>query len=625
MGFAKLLKIKMIKKILNFFFIVGTIVLSRKMLAFFLYLIYLFFALLVMIYFFFYQSYIEKIKIEHARDKLTISHDVSTSTIEDVSYLANFKKSTFNNFLREKEDGIIRIGAFGDSHTHGDEVDYESDYPSILQELFLRNGYDNVEVLNFGSGGWGNFSSFRLWELEGREYNLDFILFGPYGFWLERDLVFNWSLSNHSDIHGRYILKKDNIKYVKPLGGLDVNERFKAYHGFIPKLRYLLYDKNPPIAIRSLLKENKTIDNPFYYYQGGLEEEHSKIYGHLFEKMSKEIKQMINIIEMGMGCEIDFSGPDFNKINNLYFSEGFRLKNDIFKAQNGHAGPLHNNMLAYEYFNVLTGKNEQFFEIIKTFNSSNKNIEVLNQELFDFGDINNLTIDFNENIIGVLINNFHNFDVSIDDYSVLDPIAFYKENQIKSFIFLKTKDKKIEESLFLPLDFEISPDMEFVVKSVNGDIEENFGKIKMIRSNIGFVESDLFSFNWANMFDGKRVRGGFLFLGTRKNLDNYSLYLGDKIIYNIKRESSNEQKNALHPNKFNHFIFRSKIAYPQYIDDYEESGDLYLSLRKDNQILEKIKIGKWQKEEINFPINQSKIKYFIGKNEEGKAVILENN
>jgi hypothetical protein len=616
----------MIKKILNFFFIVGTIVLSRKILGFFLYLIYLFFAVLAIIYFFFYRPYIEKIKIEHARDKLTISHDVSTSTIEDVSYISNFKKSTFDNFLREKDGEVIRIGAFGDSHTHGDEVDYESDYPSILQELFLRSGYNNVEVLNFGSGGWGNFSSFRLWELEGREYNLDFILFGPYGFWTERDLTFNWKLFNHSDIHGRYIFKKDNIKYIKPLGGLDVNERFKAYHSFIPKLRYLLYDKNPPAIIKSLLKENKTIKNPFYYYQGGLEEEHSKIYGHLFENMSKEIKQIINIVEMGR--EINFLGPDFNKIDNFYFSEGFGLNDDIFKAQNGHAGPLRNNKLAYEYFNVLTGKNEQRFQIIETLNDNNignQNTEVLNQEFSDLSDIDNLTVDFNKNIIGVLIDNLHSLNVFIRDYSVLEPNEFYNKNQIKSFIFLKVNDKKIEESLFLPLDFKISADMEFVVKDFDGNVEENFGKIKMIGSNIGFVESDLFSFNWANMFNEKRVRGGFLSLETYKNLDNYSLYLGDKIIYNIKRESSNEQKNALHPNKFNHFIFRSKIAYPQYIDDYEESGDLYLSLRKGDQVLEKINIGKWQKEEINLPINQSKIKYFIDKNEEGKAVILENN
>jgi hypothetical protein len=616
----------MIKKILNFFFVVGAIVLSRKLLGFFLYLIYLFFAVLAIIYLLFYQPYIEKIKIEDTRDKLTISHDVSTSTIEDVSYVYSNKKSTFNNFSREKDEGVIRIGAFGDSHTHGDEVDYESDYPSILQELFLRSRYNNVEVLNFGSKGWGNFSSFRLWELEGTEYDLDFILFGPSGFWTERDLTFNWEISSSVDIHGRYILKKDNIKYIRPLGGIYTNERFRAYHSFIPKLRYLLYDKNPPAIIKSLLKESKTIDNPLYYYKGRLEEEHSKIYGHLFKNFGKKIKQIINIVEMDY--EIDFLGSDFNKINNFYYSDSFRLENDIFTARNGHAGPLRNNKLAYEYFNVLTGKNEQSFKIIETLNDNNignQNTEILNQDFSDLSDVDNLTIDFNENIIGVLVDNFYSFNVPVDDYSILDPIDFYEENQIKSFIFLKIKNKKIEESLFLPLDFKISSDMEFVIKDVDGNVEENFGKIKMIGSNIGFIESDLFFFNWANMFNEKRTRSGFLFLETYKNLDNYSLYLGDKIIYNIKRESFNKQKNVLHPNKFNHFVFRSKIAYPQYIDDYEESGELYLSLRKGDQVLEKIKIGKWQKEEINFPINQSKIKYFIGKNEEGKAVILENN
>ncbi len=608
----------MIKKILNFFFIVGVIVLSRKILAFFLYLFYLIITTLVLIYFFFYLPYIEKIKYDDY-SKIIVPNNVTTSTMEDVCYLTDDKKSSFNNFPFQKEKGAIRIGAFGDSHTRGDEVDYYSDFPNILQEIFIKNGYKNVEVLNFGNGGWGNFSSFRLWELEGKKYDLDFILFGPSGFWAERDLTFNWEISSPEDIHGRYILEKDNIKYIRPIGGLDVNERFKAYHSFIPKLRYLLYDKNPLAIIKSLLKEDKTIKNPFYYYQGRLEEEYSRIYGHLFKKISKEVKQIINIAEMNF--KLNFVSVDFNKIDNFYYSDGYLPYNDLLSAPNLHAGVLRNNLLAQEYFNILTKKGKHDLSFIKT------TTNVLEEDTFlnspNIYDLNNITIDFENVIIGTMISNIKDKLQKNDNFDNLDSLDFFKDNNLKSLLCLKTENKDFEESLFLPLDFEIESGMELYF-NLDGEKENKIlGKVELISNNIGIIESSFLSFYEIYEFVGRRIRSGELVLS---NLDNDivdSLYLEEEAIYDIIKV---DDKRFLKPTKYNHFIFRSETSHPRHLDEYEDKGNLYLSLRKDNEIIEKYKIGNWEKSIVEYPIDAGKIKYYIKKTEgrEDEGEIVEN-
>jgi hypothetical protein len=52
---------------------------------------------------------------------MVIPKNVVTSIVEQLSYVVDGKKSSFNNFKLKKDDGVIRIGAFRDSFTYGDE------------------------------------------------------------------------------------------------------------------------------------------------------------------------------------------------------------------------------------------------------------------------------------------------------------------------------------------------------------------------------------------------------------------------------------------------------------------------------------------------------------------------
>ena len=64
----------------------------------------------------------------------------------------------FLNFPLSKKEGSLRIGAFGDSHTFGTEVDKTASYPHYLQQLFDKEFPNkNIEVLKFRNG-WKWFS-----------------------------------------------------------------------------------------------------------------------------------------------------------------------------------------------------------------------------------------------------------------------------------------------------------------------------------------------------------------------------------------------------------------------------------------------------------------------------------
>lgn len=71
-----------------------------------------------------------------------------------------------------KPDGVYRIVAIGGSTTYGGGVDdYRQAYPYLLQQYLNERGYENVEVVNAGVGGYRTWESlinlqFRVLDLE---------------------------------------------------------------------------------------------------------------------------------------------------------------------------------------------------------------------------------------------------------------------------------------------------------------------------------------------------------------------------------------------------------------------------------------------------------------------------
>ena len=74
-------------------------------------------------------------------------------------------------------DDRLRIGLYGDSFTHGDEVVFRETWGYYLEQNLRNMGID-VEVINFGVGGYAMDQSLLRWQTFGCMYQPDIVLFG---------------------------------------------------------------------------------------------------------------------------------------------------------------------------------------------------------------------------------------------------------------------------------------------------------------------------------------------------------------------------------------------------------------------------------------------------------------
>ena len=69
--------------------------------------------------------------------------------------------------------GVLRVAAFGDSFVHGTEVGNADTWPARLAAL-----RPDLEVLNFGVGGYGVDQAFLRWRRDGRPFSPQVVLIG---------------------------------------------------------------------------------------------------------------------------------------------------------------------------------------------------------------------------------------------------------------------------------------------------------------------------------------------------------------------------------------------------------------------------------------------------------------
>jgi hypothetical protein len=81
--------------------------------------------------------------------------------------------------------GKIRISVYGDSFTHGDEVEFKDTWADQLEHL-----HTNMEVLNFGVPAYGTDQAFLRFRRDGRKFDAQFHVLG---IWTE-DLIRNLSI-----------------------------------------------------------------------------------------------------------------------------------------------------------------------------------------------------------------------------------------------------------------------------------------------------------------------------------------------------------------------------------------------------------------------------------------------
>jgi hypothetical protein len=110
-------------------------------------------------------------------------------------------------FTTKPQEGILRIALFGDSMTR-------ADWGFFLERNLNELGY-NVEVMNFGVGGYGIDQMYLRWEIEGKKYRPNLVIFGFYPMDISRCLEVH-KLKNWGILGGvffskpRFLMNSDN-------------------------------------------------------------------------------------------------------------------------------------------------------------------------------------------------------------------------------------------------------------------------------------------------------------------------------------------------------------------------------------------------------------------------------
>jgi hypothetical protein len=101
------------------------------------------------------------------RPNRTIDHQGTTYTSNDIGTRA------LHSYSPEPPADITRIAAFGPSFTHGDEVSDEATWTYLLEQA-----RSDLEVMNWGVGGYGTDQAFLRYKDQGALYTPHVVLIG---------------------------------------------------------------------------------------------------------------------------------------------------------------------------------------------------------------------------------------------------------------------------------------------------------------------------------------------------------------------------------------------------------------------------------------------------------------
>lgn len=101
------------------------------------------------------------------RPNRTVEHQGAVYTSNDIGIRAS------RSYSLDPPENTVRIAAFGASFTHGDEVSDEYTWPRLLEQM-----QPDLEVMNWGVGGYGTDQAFLRYKTRGAAYAPDLVLIG---------------------------------------------------------------------------------------------------------------------------------------------------------------------------------------------------------------------------------------------------------------------------------------------------------------------------------------------------------------------------------------------------------------------------------------------------------------
>lgn len=407
--------------------------------------------------------------------------NVPADTARRLGRIYTDKKTSFVNFDRRKPPGVIRIGAFGDSFTYGDEVDERNDYPTQLQRILKEAGISNVEVLNFGTSWYGFTQTHIMWNEVGRYYNLDYILLGPATFFADRETRFNhtFGLSPYY-LHSRYILDGQSLRLVD-VPGETHSERFDNYYSFIPDSRLRAYDRGDPPFLAAVLPNDSYVGNPFYYSKLDSRDEAAEIQKRLLQDMARTGIPIIT----GVYPWISAIKPATRDLSyeNLCVTQFNQLLRFPYRAQYDHNSPTGNALLARQYLSVLSGRPVDA-RILHTINlKTDAGLPDVREPLSSFDGMYVRIGDADAAL----------FAPSYPPLSRAKRYSFLRDDKIRALIALKAPQNSVLDGVFLAFASDISATapVSIVMQSAQGTKTAALGPLRPFANGVTLGQADL--------------------------------------------------------------------------------------------------------------------------------------
>ncbi|MFC1664434.1 hypothetical protein ACFL17_02240 [Pseudomonadota bacterium] len=494
--------------------------------------------------------------------------------------------SSYINFSERPPSDTIRIGIFGDSFTQGLETSDGHDYPSLLNKEFQKSGFDNIEVINFGWHGYGVHQSYLIWEYLGRKFGLDYVIFMPFKFHVNRDSTFIYNDRYYGPIHSRFIIKNKDLEFVSVLGK-DRQDASRIYYNLITEKRYLMYDTKAPPFLRALIPTGRQLKlNPFYYeLDSPLKDEIFRTYSFLFRNLSKKADKIIII------ATDDFihSLKDSYEYNNIYFlkSQAFELARSFpYRAPGNHLSAMGNQLIAKELFSLLTGKEKPILDRMKISKTDYIHNLATPSEYNPLYQYKNISISINN----ISIANFMIHKKGSPSHALRIKLNF-KNPKIASLLQVSGRSIK-----FIPLSFLLDDKepVAILFKQNGNQISIPIGEIESKNKIIGQVlikneNSNLSTSGSGDIIKINKRNRLELYIKSDKIINDIKVAIGNKVILKGKKlKADGEYKvYSLEPVFLKIAQLRSEAN--QFIDtDHlkNNNGVIDLMLERDNATIE---------------------------------------
>jgi hypothetical protein len=512
---------------------------------------------------------------------------MEADTIWRLGYFLSGKQSSFVHFSPAKPPGTIRVGAFGDSFTYGQEVDEVSDFPDRLQEL-LAPILNDVQVINFGNSGHGFGQSYIMWNEVGRKFDLDYIVLGPATFFPDRDTRFNRFYQGEPDVlHSRFIIDGDKVRQIDPIGTTQA-ERFRNYVSFFTPWPYVRYDRNDPAFLAALLPEGRTLGNPFYYDRRSEESEAIEIYHRLIERMAQTGSRIVlgaySWIDQGRQAAADLAGE------RLCAAQFVRLIRFPYLAALGHDSPTGNMLLARQYLALLLGKPlEAPILLNEDLTPDAAPPRVPTAELASYDEAYIALNGIDAGIFGEAIATPPGVDIS----GAESPRTFLRDHGVRSLIAFKSAGSSMLDASFVSLtdDLDTTAPVRLVRRSTGGIEELQLGTLRRLGEGLNLASLDVPGFEawWLRpiMISAGNLKKLF---ATPADGATFRLLLGEKVL--LEGSAGADGSVDLRPVEGQIYLLRATAGGDAAADRGERAGLAELVLRRGAETI-RVPVARW--------------------------------